>query len=73
MTHRTAVPATPPAVPGAATSAPQPASVRWLADVPPAPASAALTAADLPAVIDRVVGELDRRVAAARERRGWTA
>jgi hypothetical protein len=32
-----------------------------------------LTAADLPSVIDRVVHELDRRVTAARERKGWTA
>lgn len=32
-----------------------------------------LTAADLPRVVERVVGEIDRRVTAARERRGWTA
>lgn len=32
-----------------------------------------LTTADLPTVIDRVVHELDRRVTAARERKGWTA
>ncbi len=39
----------------------------------PAPASVPLTAADLPRVVDRVMGELDRRIVAARERKGWTA
>lgn len=31
-----------------------------------------LTASDLPVVVDHVVREIDRRVVAARERRGWT-
>jgi hypothetical protein len=35
--------------------------------------AAPLTAADLPVVVDRVVREIDRRVVAARERRGWTS
>jgi hypothetical protein len=30
-----------------------------------------LTAGDLPLVVDRVVRELDRRLVAVRERRGW--
>ena len=34
-------------------------------------APASLTASDLPVVVDHVVRELDRRVVAARERRGW--
>jgi hypothetical protein len=35
--------------------------------------AAPLTAADVPGVVDQVVREIDRRVVAARERRGWTA
>lgn len=34
-------------------------------------APASLTASDLPVVVDHVVREIDRRVVAARERRGW--
>lgn len=47
------------------------ASVRWHDSAPET--AAPLTSADLPHVIERVVGEIDRRVTAARERRGWTA
>lgn len=36
------------------------------------PDRAALTTADLPVVVGRVMDELDRRFVAARERRGWT-
>ena len=36
-------------------------------------APAALTASDLPGLVDHVVREIDRRVVAARERRGWTS
>ena len=39
------------------------------APVPPPPERGALT--DIPLVVDRVVEELDRRVRAQRERRGW--
>jgi hypothetical protein len=35
-------------------------------------AAAPLTVQDMPVVIDRVVREIDRRVVAARERRGWS-
>jgi len=35
-----------------------------------ASAPASLTASDLPVVVDHVVREIDRRVVAARERRG---
>ncbi|GIE88159.1 hypothetical protein [Actinoplanes regularis] len=42
---------------------------------PPEPADrrlpAALTAQDMPVMVDRVVREIDRRLVAARERRGW--
>ncbi|MGZ4617149.1 MAG: hypothetical protein ACXV5Q_01945 [Frankiaceae bacterium] len=41
--------------------------------VPATPGAAPLTAADVPGVVDQVVREIDRRVVAARERRGWTA
>lgn len=34
---------------------------------------APLTAADVPRVVDHVVREIDRRLVASRERRGWTA
>lgn len=51
---------------------PPPLSVPWNGE-PVRPSADPLTAADLPTVIDQVVGELDRRVTAARERRGWTA
>lgn len=74
MTHRitAAAPAASPRRPAA--GAPQPLGVAWAADPVAGRASAQpLTAADLPSVIDRVVGELDRRVTAARERRGWTS
>lgn len=40
---------------------------------PIAPGATPLTAADLPGVIDKVVRDIDRRVVAARERRGWTS
>jgi hypothetical protein len=43
----------------------------WPPNLPPA--APPLTTADLPTVINRVVNELDRRVIAARERKGWTA
>ena len=47
---------------------------RWAdAGAPAAPSATPLTAADLPGVVDQVVREIDRRVVAARERRGWTA
>ncbi|MGW6194773.1 hypothetical protein ACWF0M_01370 [Kribbella sp. NPDC055110] len=51
--------------------------VRWTDDRPDGAAlgrsgPTALTAADLPHVVGRVVRELDRRVTAARERKGWT-
>lgn len=39
----------------------------------PAPGATPMTLADLPGVVERVVTEIDRRVAAARERKGWTA
>lgn len=42
------------------------------AGMPPAPGAAPLTDADVPRVVDHVVRELDRRVVASRERRGWT-
>jgi hypothetical protein len=53
-----------------------PLSVRWTGEGPgaarsAADRSAALTADDVPGVVDRVVRELDRRVTAARERKGW--
>lgn len=38
-----------------------------------APGDAALTDADVPRVVDHVVRELDRRLVASRERRGWTS
>jgi hypothetical protein len=38
-----------------------------------APGATPLTAADVPGVVDQVVREIDRRVVAARERRGWTS
>jgi hypothetical protein len=54
-------------------SAPLPLAARWV-DAPtagrPRPP---LTERDLPVVVDRVVREIDRRVIAARERRGLTA
>lgn len=74
MTHRApaATTAAPPQRPAA--GAPQPLGVAWATDPAPGRVGAQpLTAADLPSVIDRVVGELDRRVTAARERRGWTS
>jgi hypothetical protein len=40
---------------------------------PIAPGSTPLTTADLPGVVDQVVRDIDRRVVAARERRGWTS
>jgi hypothetical protein len=40
---------------------------------PVASGAAPLTAADVPGVVDQVVREIDRRVVAVRERRGWTA
>lgn len=49
-----------------------PVAVRW-GEAPEAPAMPPLTSADIPRVVDRVVGEIDRRLVAARERRGWTA
>jgi hypothetical protein len=50
------------------------AGPRWAdAGAPAAPGAAPLTAADVPGVVDQVVREIDRRVVAARERRGWTA
>ncbi|KQV73503.1 hypothetical protein ASC64_18890 [Nocardioides sp. Root122] len=38
-----------------------------------APGATPLTAADVPGVVDHVVREIDRRLVASRERRGWTA
>lgn len=50
------------------------AGPRWAGPVgPAAPGAAPLTAADVPGVVDQVVREIDRRVVAVRERRGWTA
>lgn len=40
---------------------------------PPIAGAAPLTAADVPRVVDHVVREIDRRLVASRERRGWTA
>lgn len=70
LVHRTASASPASSVPPAdrATSS---ASVHWSNAAPGA--AAPLTSADLPQVIERVVGEIDRRVTAARERRGWTA
>jgi len=69
--------------PGAVTSRPAdarvngtdfPAGTRWAGPGGPARTGATpLTAADVPGVVDQVVREIDRRVVAARERRGWTA
>ncbi|MTH70309.1 hypothetical protein GJ743_18255 [Agromyces bracchium] len=59
-----APPATPATIP--------PIAARWSDEQAPT-AVPVLGAADIPAVVERVVGELDRRVTAARERRGWTA
>jgi hypothetical protein len=74
MIHRSATMTTAAAARGAAQNPSQAAAVNWGADaVGRTDVVAPLTAADLPSVIDRVVGELDRRVTAARERRGWTA
>lgn len=42
------------------------------AGISTAPGAAPLTDADVPRVVDHVVRELDRRVVASRERRGWT-
>lgn len=42
------------------------------AGMPSAAGAAPLTDADVPRVVDHVVRELDRRVVASRERRGWT-
>ncbi|CUR61790.1 hypothetical protein NOCA150090 [metagenome] len=41
--------------------------------VPSVPGATPLTAADVPGVVDHVVREIDRRLVASRERRGWTA
>lgn len=49
-----------------------PLPVRWSGELSGGSRSAALTAADVPGVVDHVVRELDRRVTAARERKGWT-
>jgi hypothetical protein len=50
------------------------AGTRWAGPgAPAAPGATPLTAADVPGVVDQVVREIDRRVTAARERRGWTA
>ncbi len=43
------------------------------AATPHEPGAAPLTDADVPRVVDHVVRELDRRVVASRERRGWTS
>lgn len=73
MVHRAALPVHPAVSRGVAgTNPPQPPSVRWLDNAAPPAGVTPLTAADLPSVVDRVVGEIDRRVTAARERRGWT-
>ena len=49
-------------------------ATRWAdTGAPAAPGATPLTAADVPGVVDQVVREIDRRVVAARERRGWTA
>jgi hypothetical protein len=51
-----------------------PAGTRWAGPGGPAgPGATPLTAADVPGVVNQVVREIDRRVVAARERRGWTA
>jgi len=73
MTHRVPAAAGPAAVRSAASASSQSTALHWPADAPASPGATPLTAADLPSVIERVVGELDRRVTAARERRGWTA
>jgi hypothetical protein len=74
MTHRAPATAIPAAARGAAPHPSQPSVVGWARDAASGVTTVApLTAADLPSVIDRVVGELDRRVTAARERKGWTA
>ncbi|MFE9775578.1 hypothetical protein ACFYOV_28690 [Streptomyces sp. NPDC005931] len=41
--------------------------------MPGGTAAAALTTQDMPVVVDHVVREIDRRMTAARERRGWPA
>lgn len=43
------------------------------AAAPTPPGATPLTAADVPGVVDHVVREIDRRLVASRERRGWTA
>ncbi len=55
------------------TSAPRPGWQPTEPDRPFAPGATALTDADVPRVVDHVVRELDRRVVASRERRGWTS
>jgi hypothetical protein len=48
-------------------------TAHWEGSTVPGTAPVALTASDLPGVVDHVVREIDRRVVAARERRGWTS
>ena len=55
------------------TTASRPWPSRPETGAPSAPGATPLTAADLPVVIDQVVRDIDRRVIAARERRGWTS
>lgn len=73
LVHRAApAAAAPSAVPASRPPVTPTAGLKWdgagaVIPLPP------LTSADIPQVVDRVVGEIDRRLTAARERRGWTA
>ncbi|GGK63429.1 hypothetical protein [Ornithinimicrobium pekingense] len=78
MVHRAPTPSSASPAPRVE-PAPPGLSVHWAdptgtrAPTPPAPGATPMTLADLPGVVERVVTEIDRRVAAARERKGWTA
>lgn len=56
-----------------ATDYPRPGTPQGTGYFPQAPGAVALTDADVPRVVDHVVRELDRRLVATRERRGWTS
>lgn len=62
-----------PTAPAAAARASAGSASDMRAFPPAVPSAPVLTTADLPIVVDRVVGEIDRRIAASRERRGWVA